>query len=192
MLKKLIGNPEFERRVRELHGKGLGDKRIAEILGCNRDTIRKVREKLGLKSHFNPITKEEIEQIKELHAKGLSDSEIARAIGRNRVTVRKVRERLGLKSNFKKIGEKELQIIRDLNQAGFNDYEIAGILGVNPVTVRAHRKKMGLPAIGYTCCTMMNRVKQPSLKKKVEKCAKASMEFLHSYMKRITEEVDAE
>lgn len=126
-------------------------------------------------------------KVKELHAKGLNDGEIARILNCSRSAIKHIRNRLGLKANCKPfhiITDEEKKIIRDLNEAGFNDREIAAILGVSYTTVRRHRKRMGLPSVGHTCCSLASRVKAEHKKKKVEMCAKATMEFLDSYFGR--------
>jgi len=179
-----------EVKLIELHRKGLSDKEIAKILDCNYKTVQRARRKLGLKpnkSKQKRLPEDLKRRIIELCKQGKSDKEIAEALKCKIGTVRYVRRTYGGIRKYTKrtIGERELKIIKDLNEAGFNDVEIAGMLGVSPATVRKHRQRMGLPAVGSTCCTYYHRIKDPRLRRKIEMCAKATMEFLDEYFKSL-------
>lgn len=46
--RQYIGNPEIEKRVRELHAQGLGRNAIARQIGCADSTLSKIAARLGL------------------------------------------------------------------------------------------------------------------------------------------------
>ncbi len=87
--------------IRTLWGNGLGDLAIGLELGLHRMTVRKVRERLGLRSnaHFRR-TGEIAPELVRLHAEGQSDPQIATALGYGRGgAIAYHRRRLGLLPN---------------------------------------------------------------------------------------------
>jgi len=173
-------NKTFINKIKRLHSQGLLDGEIAQALGVSRDVINYWRRKLGLKPNHIKIDKK---KVKELYLKGLSDREIAKRLNCNKSSIQYIRKVLNLKPNYEycKLSDEQVKVIKDLNQAGFNDREIADILNIHPNTVNRYRRKMGLEAVGYTCCSLANRVKDPLLKKRIEMCGEATQEFLRRY-----------
>ena len=164
---------------------GYSDKEIAKKLGISLLTVKDYRvKKLGIKHRQQKIDRE---KVKLLTLKGLKDKEIAETLKCNIQTVREIRRKLGFYKGERKVDEKMIQIIKDLNEAGFNDREIAGILGIDNTTVFKHRKRLGLPAVGHTCCSIarMTKIKDPLLKKRIEKCGEISLKFLDEYMRQL-------
>ncbi|KAB1891027.1 hypothetical protein F6W69_10535 [Microbacterium oxydans] len=88
-------------QVRELHGKGMLDKEIAEQIGIGRRTVTNIRDNLGLAPHHGV----DPDHVLRLHTDGLTDRQIADRINQTRVrkinrrTIWGVRKRLGLNPN---------------------------------------------------------------------------------------------
>lgn len=88
-------------QVRELHGKGMLDKEIADQIGIGRRTVTNIRDNLGLTPHHGV----DPDHVLRLHTDGLTDRQIAdllnltRARKINRRTIWGVRKRLGLTPN---------------------------------------------------------------------------------------------
>ena len=89
-------------RIRELFDQGESQRRIAEILGIDRNTVRARERAMGLDrkelgGSGHAMSEREVELIREKAAAGMVATEIARDIGRSYPAVRAVAKRYNIK-----------------------------------------------------------------------------------------------
>lgn len=85
-------------QVIALYNKGLNDKEIADILGCSKSPVFKVRHERGLPPRYVPF-RLDATRVAMLYKQGLTDREIAERTGANRRTIAGWRHRNCLPAN---------------------------------------------------------------------------------------------
>lgn len=90
-----------ESRLRKLHGMGMNDVEISDLLGVHRTTVQKARSRVGLEPNGEKHERKfSDEEMIELYEKGWGDYRIAKRLGVHRTAVSQRRKRLGLEPNF--------------------------------------------------------------------------------------------
>ncbi len=122
-------------------------KEIAEIMNCDRNTITKRLQKLGLKkgkSHKEPKLKVDKllgkkEQIKNLYLEGKTCKEIGKIVNLSERTVGYHLSKLGIEKRLKKkINQEDFE---RLWNEGKSDLEIANFFGVKETTIKSYRTR---------------------------------------------------
>lgn len=84
-----------EARIRRLHDAGYTCNRMAPLLGCCPNAVRRVLKKLGL--HIRPYRAQVCEQtLRRLHAAGWSVAKMAAELGTGHTTICRRMQALGL------------------------------------------------------------------------------------------------
>lgn len=132
--------------VASLAAEGLSNREIARRLGHRHESVRLVRNKLGLPPHSQRVNID-VEKLIRLSDDGFTNREIARELGVSRNTARARCVELGLPQSYRKPEPKfdHEEIVR-LSRGGMSAGDISKRLGCTKKTVERARKKAGLTA----------------------------------------------
>jgi transcriptional regulator with XRE-family HTH domain len=161
---KKIAKEKIEEIVR-LNKKGNNDLKISKILGISQPTVRKYRNKLGIKKikrynkHKVYLTysqknrcRVDLGKRKYLYDLGWTDKRISEFLGIDITTVRRWRKSKKLKPNQTLYNREYLEEDYNILIATFwgekeSDPYIASLLGVSRGTIFKFRKRFGVPPI---------------------------------------------
>ena len=145
-----LASPEIDKKILELHAKGLNQSEIAREIGLNTDIVQRTFKRLNIKSqkqerieHNN--SSENIAKILQLREEGKTLREIAKLVGTSRTSVHEILSRNGEQNRNAQINSKIfIKKVKELYEKGYNLTQISEELGCSDDHVSKILKKEGM------------------------------------------------
>ena len=149
-LRQELASPEIDRKILELHAKGLNQAEIAREIGLKINIIQTAFKRLNIKSqqqeriaHNNST--ENIAKILQLREEGKTLEEIAKLVGTSRTSVSEILSRNGEQNRNAQINsEIFIKKVKELYEKGYNLTQISEELGCSDDHVSKILKKEGM------------------------------------------------